>query len=117
MPFTAIPLVRAQLKRDHAVLVECADEFVVQCRRNFARAPGGEEKIVLRGEFAVDSPWWLSALNKAVSAIEAEHRNLPTDSGLALMRLAILFPKVLAQVFDALVADLAARRRTNWRCR
>ena len=110
LPLTAVRFIHAQLLRDHIaarsalLLKSCfsADE-VSRALDSLAT----EGKIVLRGEFAADSAWWISALNEALSAINAEHRNRPQTAGLALARLANLFPKVPAPVFDALVADLS----------
>ena len=110
LPLTAVRFIHAQLLRDHiaarsALLLKSyfsADE-ISRALDSLAT----EGKIVLRGEFAADSAWWMSALNEALSAINAEHRNRPQTAGLALARLAILFPKVPAQLFDALVADLS----------
>ena len=110
LPLTAVRFIHAQLLRDHfaarsaLLLKSCFSADEVSRALDSLAAEG---KIVLRGEFAADSTWWMSALNEAVSAIDAEHRNRPQTAGLALARLAILFPKVPAQVFDALVADLS----------
>ena len=65
-------------------------------------------EIVLRGELAVDATWWRATVSKAVTAVDTEHKMHPDRAGLDLMRLRKMLALDSQQVFDALLADLAA---------
>ena len=116
MPLTSTRLVRAQLKRDHTVVSSSvlknswfSAEEISESLRSLASA----NEIVLRGEFAVDAPWWRAAFSKAVTAVDAEHKAHPNRAGLDLMRLREMLALDSQQVFDALLADLAAEGVTR----
>jgi selenocysteine-specific elongation factor len=111
-PLKAISFVRAQLERDHvAVTSELLMKscFSAEEISEALHLLASENKIVLRGRLAADAAWWRQALEKALAAIDAEHRNHPENTGLDLARLRGLFAKEAPEVVDALVADLARR--------
>jgi selenocysteine-specific elongation factor len=110
MPLTSTRLVRAQLKRDHAVVRSSVLKnswFSTGEISESLRTLASEKEIALRGEFAIDAPWWRAAISKAVTMVDAEHKTHPDRVGLNLMRLRKMLALDSQQVFDALLADLA----------
>jgi selenocysteine-specific elongation factor len=110
LPVEATRLVRAQLERDHAVnhstllMKSC---FGAEEVRQALCSLEAENKIILRGELALDAVWWRETIDKALARIDAEHKMHPEKLGFDLARLRNLFATETADIFDVLVADLA----------
>jgi len=107
----ALPFVASQISRDLAVR---RSELLL--KSNFSAADishavsrlDAEEKLVLRGDFAVDAARWQLLLRNAANAIEARHRAHPEQAGLPLSDLRVHLQAELpfADLFEFLVADL-----------
>jgi selenocysteine-specific elongation factor len=68
-----------------------------------------EKQIFLRGDFVADAQWWRRAIERALGAIDAEHKAHPHHAGLDLTQLRNLFPNETAGMVEALVSDLCER--------
>lgn len=111
MPLTSIRLIRAQLKRDRVVVSSSVLKNSWFSAGEILESIGtlaSTNEIALRGELAVDASWWRATIRKAVTAVDAEHKAYPERAGLDLMRLRRMLALDSQQVFDALLADLAA---------
>jgi selenocysteine-specific elongation factor len=110
-PNDPLPFVATQLERDGAAIVKSlltksrfSQEEIAHAASDLAKTG----KAVLAGEVLIDAARWAVLRNKAVGAIDAEHKARPQESGLKLVELrkAIESDLPAADVFDALVADL-----------
>ena len=110
MPLTSTRLMRAQLKRDHAVVRSSVLKNSWLSAEEISRSLqtlASTNEIALRGELAVDATWWRATVSKAVTAVDTEHKMHPDRAGLDLMRLRKMLALDSQQAFDALLADLA----------
>ena len=121
MPLTSTRLMRAQLKRDHAVVRSSVLKNSWLSAEEISRSLqtlASTNEIALRGELAVDTTWWRATVSKAVTAVDTEHKMHPDRAGLDLMRLRKMLALDSQQAFDALLADpRRGRHRAQRRCR
>ena len=104
--------VKTQLVRDHvasrsAILTKSCfstEEISVELERLAA-----EKQIFLRGDFVADTQWWTAAIERALGAIDAEHKAHPHHAGLDLAQLRNLFANESPEMFEALMSDLCER--------
>ena len=107
----ALPFVTSQIARDRAVrrseLLRRSKFSAVDISNVVSRLVA-EGKMVLAGDFAVDTAPWRAMCRRAADAIDARHRAHPEQTGLSLSDLrAILEPDLpFADLFEPLAVDL-----------
>ena len=70
-----------------------------------------EGNLVVAGEMVIEWARWKKVQQRAIDAIDARHRAHPEQAGLPLtdLRAALELDAPVAEIFDAVVADLCAR--------
>ena len=66
-----------------------------------------EQRAFTSGTIVADLAWWAALRQRAIDAIDAEHKANPHHVGLKLTRLHDLFAKEIPVTFETLVADLS----------
>ncbi len=102
-------LLTTQLRRDR---VRKRAELLAQSNFSEAEIAAAVDRlvraqaIVACGAFVADADWWQALRDRAVEAIEAEHRTHPERPGLDLARLRAHLALTGAELENALVTDL-----------
>lgn len=105
------PFVASQLERDGAVRCSALllkSRFSATSVSQATSQLAAKQQAVLLGDWVADAAWWTKLRQRAIDAIDAEHRARPQHVGLALSELRTALESALAapDLFDALVSEL-----------
>ena len=109
-PDDLITLLDTQLQRDQIVrraelLLQSSfsEGEIADAVERLAR----EQRAFTSGTIVADLAWWAALRQRAIDAIDAEHKANPHHVGLKLTHLHDLFAKEIPVTFETLVADLS----------